>query len=139
MTRHDTLDRLDDRALRDLGLDRSELSSLRAECDGTAPPTRRRVVRLASEVAATRAHQRARQSVGTTLAWIRRLVTVAAAVIAAAAASAVVRGTRHATDAVAAPPCCVGGPQRGSAADATYFPSQFAPPSGEIEPLPSQF
>ncbi len=139
MNRRDTLDLLDDQALRDLGLDRSELPSLAAESAGIAALTRRRVVRPARVVAATRARRHVRSRVGAVLAWCRRLVPFATAVLAVAAVSTTVRGTPADATTPVSTPCCAGTSQRSDAADASYFPSQFAPPAGEIEPLPSQF
>ena len=138
MTTPHPLEQLDAQALRDLGLDRSELSSLAAEAEGSAPRSRRRldVVGATSRPRRNAAGRRGRVSAR----WTRLLATVVA-IAAVAAVSAAVRHTPRDAFAVAATshgPAAADLPPR-AAVDAAYFPDQVPPPDGEIEPLPNQF
>lgn len=122
---------LDDRTLRDLGLDRSELSSILAEGCGASEATRRRIVPLKPVVP---------------LAGPVRLQTRPAGVRWASAAAALLAGLglggcggRPSTAPVAAAARQPTTLQADRSADAIYLPGRFPPPSGPVEPLPPQF
>jgi uncharacterized protein YjiS (DUF1127 family) len=111
--RHD-LAALDNAALRDLGLDRSELDSCLAESLGRAENTR---VRIACP------------------AWARAGIVVAMAAMAAMAGGCMVHDEPVILGALPSPAALPAQPR----IDESYFPRQFPDPQGEIEPLPNQF
>lgn len=131
---------LDDRTLRDLGIDRSEWQSVLAESSGDAEATRRRIAPR------PRSAEPGRVVLAT---WVPRPLrmrwTSAAAALLAAVSLGGCSGSPGAAlaETVVQRPVPAAAAEAGAAeagaADAVYLPSQFPPPAGPIEPLPAQF